>query len=351
MKHTAIIVALTLVAQLATAQKATLQGLLEGCPEGTALVLNTTSGSNLVPADTLRLDSRGRYKATLNPKEPTFYVITLTVPSSPMAHLFVLPGERITFDLKYMPEIHHLQVTSTKGSANAEVYRQFNNMISQATLDRSLMPTLPDRIEELLIRNRNVLMSAFLVTVFDQNFDSFAPTYKQIYDSLAPNYANNEFVAHIADKLRGQIIPGMEAPDIELTDAYGVTRRLSDLRGHLVLLDFWASWCRPCRAESPNVVRLYERYHKEGLEIFSVSLDNNREAWLKAIADDHLSWPDHVSELRGWTSSAARAYGVNSIPATFLIAPDGTVAARNLRGAELEQTLDDIFSNAPKDQK
>ncbi len=343
MKKILLILAALVATQFVQAQKTVLQGTLTGCPDGTRIVVNVTDGNRLVPADTLTLDGNGKYKTSFDISKATFYVLTLTVERSPMIHLFLQPKEKVTMDLQYMPAIQHIQVTGTKGSDNAEVYRTFNNLISEATIVPELKPELPGKIEELLFRNRNCLMSAFLVTIFDQNFDSFAPLYKQIHDSLAPRYPGNEFVDHLADKLRGQIVQGMEAPDIELPDSAGVMHRLSDLRGHVVLLDFWASWCRPCRAENPNVVRLYNEYHKYGFEIFSVSLDNNRASWVKAIKDDHLDWPYHGSDLKYWNSAAARTYGVNAIPATFLIGPDGTVAARNLRGQDLEDALRDIF--------
>ena len=149
---------------------------------------------------------------------------------------------------------------------------------------------------------------------------------------------------HIDSRLRSTLIPGMEAPDIVMTDRDGNTRKLSDLRGKVVLIDFWASWCRPCRMENPNVVRLYRRYLSKGFDIFSVSLDNNRDAWLKAIEDDHLTWSNHVSDLRGWSSAAGRLYGIQSIPATVLVGRDGKILARNLRGEELENKLKEIFA-------
>jgi hypothetical protein len=92
------------------------------------------------------------------------------------------------------------------------------------------------------------------------------------------------------------------------------------------------------------VVRLFQKYHDKGFEIFSVSLDNNREAWIKAIADDHLVWPNHVSDLRGWSSAGGRLYGVQSIPSTVVVGPDGMVLARNLRGQQLENKLNEIFN-------
>ena len=133
------------------------------------------------------------------------------------------------------------------------------------------------------------------------------------------------------------------APDIQLEDPNGNVIALSSLRGQVVLLDFWASWCKPCRQENPNVVAAYEKYRNEGFTIYSVSLDENRSAWVKAIEVDNLSWGNHVSDLKGWRSSGAALYGVQSIPTSFLIDRNGLIIAQNLRGAALEQKLQDVF--------
>jgi thiol-disulfide isomerase/thioredoxin len=109
------------------------------------------------------------------------------------------------------------------------------------------------------------------------------------------------------------------------------------------MIDFWASWCRPCRMENPNVVKLYHKYHDKGFEIYSVSLDKNRADWVRAIEQDGLVWPNHVSDLNGWTSSGGATYGIMSVPSTVLVDRDGKIIARNLRGYDLANKLKEIF--------
>lgn len=138
---------------------------------------------------------------------------------------------------------------------------------------------------------------------------------------------------------------GEEAPDIQLTDPDGNVIALSSLEGQIVLLDFWASWCGPCRRENPNVVKTYNEYKDQGFTVYSVSLDNNRQKWLGAIEKDGLTWNSHVSDLRGWKSAGAALYGVKSIPSTFLLDREGVIIAKNLRGARLENKLKEILSS------
>jgi len=134
---------------------------------------------------------------------------------------------------------------------------------------------------------------------------------------------------------------GANAPEISLPDLNGKMLSLSSLKGKPVLLHFWASWCEPCRKENPKLVSLYSKY-KNVLAIYSVSLDTDKEKWLNAIANDHLDWQDHVSDLKGMNSAAAQTYHVNYIPSSFLIDKNGIIAFVNPKTEALEKALNQI---------
>lgn len=138
---------------------------------------------------------------------------------------------------------------------------------------------------------------------------------------------------------------GDAAPEFTLNDASGKPVSLASLKGKVVLIDFWASWCEPCRAESPNLKTQYKLYKDKGFEIISVSLDTDRKSWLKAIADDGLTWLQ-VSDLKGYRSNAVQSYGIGGVPSFFLIGRDGKIIANtNIQGEPLNQRLAEIFKN------
>lgn len=217
----------------------------------------------------------------------------------------------------------------------------------------------------------NPTLGAFVAFRSLGNLPQFLEIQKKAQSKLATAEPNSEFAAQygtyistietqmMAQQSEELIQLGQPAPDIRLTSPSGKEYALSDLKGKVVLLDFWASWCGPCRRENPNVVEVYKKYKSKGFEVFSVSLDgvdsrtaerlssqkevndmmqNAKQRWIDAIAQDGLLWKYHVSDLRKWEAAPAALYGVHSIPRTFLIDREGKIAAVNLRGAAAIET-------------
>lgn len=199
-------------------------------------------------------------------------------------------------------------------------------------------------LQDMLLENKDDIA----VLMFLDNFprEKYMDLHSQVVKALHAKYPEHQLVK---ERYAVETSPatatsiGAIAPDLAFPDPSGQIRKLSDLRGKVVLLDFWASWCRPCRGENPHVVAMYHKYHDKGFEVFSVSLDRDKANWEKAIMADGLIWPNHVSDLKYWSSEAARIYGVSSIPCTFLLDQNGRIIAKNLRGESLAKALEQLF--------
>jgi len=212
-------------------------------------------------------------------------------------------------------------------------YRQQNTMLTQKEQQYK---------RSFVKNNPNSLFSLMLVKeLFGK--DEMSPQQVETFiANLSPKMADNPEVGDLqrtmAAKKKASV--GGVAPDFQAPDPNGNMLSLTDAMGKYTIIDFWASWCRPCRMENPNVVRVYNKYHDKGLNIISVSLDKNgqKARWLKAIEDDKMDWY-HVSNLKFWQDPIARQYNVRSIPATFLLDEEGRIIDKNLRGQALENRI------------
>ncbi|RUA11949.1 MAG: hypothetical protein DSY83_15715 [Flavobacteriia bacterium] len=165
-----------------------------------------------------------------------------------------------------------------------------------------------------------------------------------LFNQFSENNKNSVYGKEIRKYIESNQNPkiGEKYVDFESTDQYGKKKKLSELKGKLTLLEFWASWCAPCRKDNKNLVDYYVEYKSLGFEIFQVSLDDNKEQWLEAIKEDNLNWTN-VSELKGWKNNGAMIYGINLLPTNYLIDENGIIISKDLRGEELKQKIKEIL--------
>lgn len=234
--------------------------------------------------------------------------------------------------LKAQNKSDSIQQAAKKEYANENV--KFVNFLKQfADTTKSVSAAL------MAVNIVNPKFEAPFVTQFYNDIDKRFPA-----SSLAKAYKDRFLTSPGISREPISAKSGTPAPDFSAATPDGKMLSLNSFRGKYVLIDFWASWCGPCRAENPNVVKAYNAYKDKNFTVLGVSLDTDKENWKKAIAKDGLSWT-HVSELKGWSSSIAQVYTVNSIPANFLIDPTGNIIASNLRGDALLKALQENIKN------
>ncbi len=287
------------------------------------------------------INDDGTFKLQLTLDYPDFFGLMISQQKYVM--LVLQPGDKVTVTL----DAQNPANSQIKGSSLTQVVlqaRDIDNEINKEleAYQKKLTEKKKDRYAQLVEQNLGKVSSIIIAQQLP--LDKYYDVHEKLAKSLKP-YSKNPYVKQYIESVEayGVTRPGTKAPEIALPNPQGDTIRLSQTRGKYVLVDFWASWCRPCRIESPNLVKAYNKYHSKGFTIFSVSLDRNKQAWINAINSDGLGQWYHVSDLRGWQSQAARKYGVNAIPSNFLLDPQGRIIAKNLRGQKLMDKLAEIF--------
>jgi peroxiredoxin len=208
---------------------------------------------------------------------------------------------------------------------------------------RKHLELINSEVDRFVAARPNSPVAPFVVVVtseLQQDLSTIERRYTQLNEGVRGSFYGKIIRQQIDDKKAGAI--GSQAIEFVQADIEGKQVALSSFKGKYVLVDFWASWCRPCREENPNVVRAYNKFKEKNFTVLGVSLDNNRAPWLKAIKADALAWTQ-VSDLKGWNNEAAAKYNIQSIPQNFLLDPSGKIIAKNLRGPELESRLCELL--------
>ncbi|MFV0529829.1 MAG: TlpA family protein disulfide reductase, partial [Flavobacteriales bacterium] len=239
----------------------------------------------------------------------------------------------MTFDAS-QTDFENATVTGSKEENLAQPLRmELEKLSEEAQRKREL---------EFIEKHPNSIVSAEILSLYSTSFDKTKT--KELFDKFSVQNKQSKYGKIIEDYINLNKSPkiGEQYVNFEMTDLDGNLKRLSDLNGKVILLDFWASWCAPCRKENPNFVKIHKKFNQKGFEIFAVSLDENENKWKLAIKKDNLNW-HQVNDFKGQGSKAALIYGVEGIPDNFLIDKSGTIIGRDLRGNELEEKLIEIL--------
>ncbi len=238
------------------------------------------------------------------------------------------------------------------GSASHADFEKFNTMLApyqqlfgeNAAVDPTAAEKAKQAIQSFIRQNSSSFISPLAVLRFMQLSPDDISVTEELFNGLKPQVRASDIGNYLTQQIAEAKVNGIgtEMEDFTQNDTDGKPFKLSSLRGKYVLVDFWASWCRPCRQENPNVVANYNKYKSKNFTVLGVSLDKAKPAWVEAINMDGLTWT-HVSDLQGWSNAVAQQFRITSIPQNFLVGPDGKIIAKNLRGAALDHKLEQLL--------
>jgi len=372
---TVILLSFNSVAQTGEASidgfKVSLSGVIDEAVNSTITILNQNINQGRVPVTTISTDENGTFKSDFNIPFSDYYVFRLD--NGQAINLVLKPKSSIVINGRVDDLLNDSEIKGSEASNQMKEFyqkfvphKQFEDSLRQVL---KLNPTKQAEINKVfqvkaipfnnyrnafIKKNENspALLAALSIVDAEKEFELFKQVVSKLSTSFPESPTTKMLIGHVKKleaqkKVNEKIGPGKAAPEIIVTGVDGKKIKLSDLKGKVVLIDMWASWCGPCRRENPNVVKAYNKYNKDGFEVFSVSFDKPgmKARWLAAIQQDGLVWPYHGSELNGFNNQAARDYSVRGIPFTCLVDAKGNIIKTNLRGAALEVELQKIFGH------
>ncbi|MEO7044208.1 MAG: AhpC/TSA family protein [Ferruginibacter sp.] len=320
----------------------TINGTITGYPDNTTVnLLNPNTGAKESSAVIIK----NKFKLTGKTPFPDFKV--LQVNNEQRYITLFLDNSNITLTSN-KDSISNATITGSKSQDDFEAYsnaiKPYERMLNQqGNYEATFMAQAVAVLEKFVKEHPSSYISP--LAIFRENqLSSNGQKMEELYNMLAADVKTSPIAAYVAQQIDEFKKSGVGKPlaDFSQADTSGNMISLSSLKGQYVLVDFWASWCGPCRAENPNVVRMYNKFKDKKFTVLGVSLDKTKQAWVSAINADALTWA-HVSDLQGWGNSVAQQFQIQSIPQNFLLDPNGNVIARNLRGAALEYKLTSLL--------
>ena len=363
-----------------------ISGTIVNPVSGEYVFLDELKSNELLTVDSVKISDNGSFNFKKEIKVPAFYLLKTS--NNNFLTMLIAPGEKLSMKSYHDSLNYPISLSGSKGTESMVDYNKILrktinkltglNSIYKQNMDNPKLPAVMESLDSLANIYLNEINS-YTKNYIDENIKSLV-SLVALYQQVAPSvyvlnpskdlkyfvkvdsslnilYPQYEPVVSLHEQVQKLIVStnssaevapvsgeGAEVPEISLPTPAGDTIKLSSTRGSVVLLDFWASWCVPCRQENPNLVKAYSLYNKKGFTIYQVSLDKTKEAWMKGIQDDNLGKWIHVSDIQYWNSIVVPLYKIESIPANYLLDKEGRIIAKNLRGEQLQLKLAELFN-------